>query len=181
MADPAGSVAGECPVSETNATVTNTDNGQEYRALSGLAVTSLVAGVLSPAALGSIMFVVIPATAVVTGLAALRQISRGDTLTGRTMAKWGLNLGLAFLLVAIGYEVLRYVAERSVVIETTRQFASLAGQGRADEATRLLLLKPKPRRLNSRLNAWTTSSSSPKCRIGFNCFALSSERTSLRT
>lgn len=71
--------------------------GPEYRAISSSAVSCLALGVLSVLALLSWWMLLLPATAVVLGLFALRQIRRrGDELTGTPLAKVGLALALAF-------------------------------------------------------------------------------------
>lgn len=73
-----------------------------YRAISRLAVLSLVLGVLSVFCFADLTFLVAAVAAVVTGYLAERRIQRlPEILTGRGLAQAGLALGLIFGLAAL--------------------------------------------------------------------------------
>ena len=69
----------------------------EYRALSGLAVTSLVLGLLSVLALFGTLLLVIPLLGIVAAILAMRAIKSNPTqLTGRGLAMVGVALSVLF-------------------------------------------------------------------------------------
>ena len=69
----------------------------QYRALSWLAIASLIFGLLSFLAVFAVAGWFLPVVAVLTGAGALVAINRSDSsLTGRAAAQWGLALGLVF-------------------------------------------------------------------------------------
>lgn len=93
-----------------------------YRAVSGLAVTSLLLGLLGALSFASRSFLPAAAAAVVVGALALRSIRRyPDLLTGRRLAEIGIALGLVCGLSSFTFG---YVREK--VIE--RQAAVFARQ-----------------------------------------------------
>jgi hypothetical protein len=73
-----------------------------YRPMSGLAVAGLIGGLLSATALiGGVMWFV-PGLAIVTSIAALRQVA-GTARKGASLARAGLALAVMFLAAAISY------------------------------------------------------------------------------
>jgi hypothetical protein len=91
------------------------DQGMQYRAVSSLAVASLVAGLLSPFALLDWALGLIPAMGILLGMRAIYRIRRDPTsLTGGPMAKIGVSLSLLFLAGGwslLGYQYLTEVPE----------------------------------------------------------------------
>lgn len=72
-----------------------------YRALSPLAVLSVVLGLASILVFTSLNFAVLAGVAIVAGLLAQRQIKRlPEIWTGTSMAKFGIGLALVFTLTA---------------------------------------------------------------------------------
>jgi hypothetical protein len=91
-----------------------------YRAISPLAVISLLAGLLSPLALFGLVLWFVPLVAVVLSAIALGQIAnRWPTLVGHRLAMAGLMLGVAMLVAApVDDQVFHYFLRRQA-----RQFA----------------------------------------------------------
>src|SRR5580704_7338987 len=84
----------------------------EYRALSAVAVASLVAGVLSLAAPLSWLCLGFPIAGLILGTLAWRQISaRPDELAGLSLAKAGVGLSALFFLVGPGWLLLQQATE----------------------------------------------------------------------
>ncbi len=91
-----------------------------YRAISARAVTSVVLGLASVFCFTSLWFLLITVASVWFGWAALRAIKRmPDILTGSSLAKAGIGLGLVFGLSA----VTRAVAESAMISYDASQFA----------------------------------------------------------
>jgi hypothetical protein len=89
-----------------------------YRAVSPLAVASLLMGLGSVFAFADLKFVIVGALAVVAGLYAARKIHRfPDILTGASLAKAGIGLGLAFSLSAVTFN---FVREKQVEMAAAR-------------------------------------------------------------
>jgi hypothetical protein len=73
-----------------------------YRAISALAVLSLVCGILAVLSFAHPFFLISSAAAIVLGILADRKIRRlSDVLTGREIAQAGIALGLIFGLASI--------------------------------------------------------------------------------
>jgi hypothetical protein len=73
-----------------------------YRAISGLAVISLILGLFSALSFAEYTFLIAAVLAVVTGLIAERRIRRlPDMLTGRGLAQAGIAMGLIFGLASV--------------------------------------------------------------------------------
>jgi hypothetical protein len=84
----------------------------EYRALSTVAVASLVAGVLSLAAPLSWLCLGFPIAGLILGTLAWRQISaRPDELAGLSLAKAGLGLSALFFVVGPGWLLFQQATE----------------------------------------------------------------------
>src|SRR4051794_6272658 len=85
----------------------------QYRALSSLAVASLVVGALSCLALFDFSLAVIPITGTLAGAWALRSIRQRDgELTGRRLAWTGIVLSLLFW--GVGWGRLSYLLATEV-------------------------------------------------------------------
>ncbi len=88
------------------------DADQGYRALSKLAVLSLILGILSLAAAISPVMTVIPALGVLFGLLALTQLRRYPAeLSGRAAALVGLTLNIVLLIGCGGFHAVVYATE----------------------------------------------------------------------
>ena len=73
----------------------------EYRAVSGLALAGLIAGILAPLAMVHPLLWIVPAAGIVLSVAALRRISRDAlALIGRKAAFTGLVLSVLFAAIA---------------------------------------------------------------------------------
>lgn len=84
----------------------------DYRAVSSLAVASVVIGLVSFVALFDWSLAVVPAIGLVTGGVALVQIrSRPRELTGRGLARAGALLSLGFLVGGPGWLTYSYLTE----------------------------------------------------------------------
>lgn len=92
---------------------------RDYRALSVLAIVSLILGLLSVVAVASPLLGIVPVVAiVVSGLAARRIALNSDRLSGRWMAIIGLVLAPLFLGWGLSYEF----ARRERFFSHARQF-----------------------------------------------------------
>jgi hypothetical protein len=94
----------------------------QYRALSSLAVTGLVLGLLSPLAVLGPLLWIIPAAGALVSSAALWRISRpAAALAGRRLAECGLLLSIVFGT-AVGADAVVY---RFLVRQEARRFAAM--------------------------------------------------------
>lgn len=74
----------------------------DYRAISPLAITSILLGLASALSFADPWFVIIGVLAVVSGLLAIRNVQRFPTvLTGKSIAQAGIGLALAFSLSSV--------------------------------------------------------------------------------
>jgi hypothetical protein len=81
-----------------------------YRAISSLAVFSLIFGLLSVFSFASLWFLLLMAGSTITGWLAIRRIRRvPEILTGRSLAVVGIGVGLLFGLSAITHEVVQEI------------------------------------------------------------------------
>lgn len=97
-----------------------------YRAISPLAVTSLLFGLASVFTFADHWFALFGAAAVVSGVLALRRITRfPDMLTGAAFARAGVLLGLCFTLAAITFGVVRNVAVKRDAEAFARAYGKL--------------------------------------------------------
>jgi hypothetical protein len=84
----------------------------EYKALSSAAVATLVLGILSLLAFLYPWFAVIPATGLLCGFAALRQVRANQSeLTGAPVARAGMFLSLVFGIAGPSYQGYVYATE----------------------------------------------------------------------
>ena len=75
-----------------------------YRSLSGLAVASLILGVMSAVVFVDWLLAILPATAIVLAVLALRQIrSIGNECAGSGLARTGMALAIAFWIAGYGW------------------------------------------------------------------------------
>jgi Domain of unknown function (DUF4190) len=86
-----------------------------YRAISAMAVTSLICGVLAVCSFATLYFLAFSLFAVLFGILALRTIKQyPDTFAGRALANAGIALGLTFGLIAFTSDfVTNYVRSSS--------------------------------------------------------------------
>ncbi len=91
----------------------------DYRPLSSMAVLTCLAGVASFLAILSPVLWVLPAIAVVLGLAALRELHRTPERTGRRAALAGIALALFFG----SWAPVRYLSRQRTIKHYARQFA----------------------------------------------------------
>ncbi|HEX6261004.1 MAG TPA: hypothetical protein VFZ51_10150 [Woeseiaceae bacterium] len=93
---------------------------QQYRSLSGWSVSALLLGLVSVVALAHPAAWLIPLSAILCGVWALRRIRRHtDALMGARLATTGLLLGLFFL----SWAPTSYFGDRWLIYRTSRQFA----------------------------------------------------------
>ncbi len=96
-----------------------------YRAVSTLAVASLLFGLISGLAFADFNFLVAAALAVGVGALALRKIRRQpDVLTGSGFAQAGIILGLAFALSSVTYTFVQNKLITSTGATSTRPSGS---------------------------------------------------------
>ena len=88
-------------MTELSSKLQETNEGEDYHAISPAAVGSLILGLLSPVVLAGMLLWVIPAIGIGLALLALRSIRRsGGALTGRGVALTGLFLCTLFATAA---------------------------------------------------------------------------------
>ena len=111
----------------------------EYQSLSGLAVLSLVLGLLSASALGSSLLLVIPAAAIGAGLLALGSIrASAGALTGAALARWGMALAVACVVAVLVRGSVRDALLQRQASGFAQQWLGLLAEERLDEARMLL-------------------------------------------
>lgn len=91
----------------------------EYRELSRLAVVGLVLGLFSILALFTSILWVVPVVAIAINLVAWYQISRSETLTGKSLAVVGLALAALFF----GGSVTQTTLQKRWLVRDSRQMA----------------------------------------------------------
>lgn len=95
-----------------NTVTADTPEYAEYKALSSIAVATLVLGILSLLAFLYPWFVLIPVVGLFCGYFALRQIRANPAeLTGEPVAKAGMALALAFGIAGPSFQGYKYVTE----------------------------------------------------------------------
>jgi hypothetical protein len=104
-----------------------------YRAISAMAVTSLLFGVLSILCFADSWFLVAAVAAIVTGALATRKIQRlPDVLTGRALAQAGIGMGLVFGLASITTEAVQgFIRSREALKFANEYVGALRGGGLA--------------------------------------------------
>ncbi|TWT43441.1 hypothetical protein [Botrimarina hoheduenensis] len=106
------------------------DDELAYRSLSPLAVTGLVMGVLSCAALVEPWLIALPVIAAAISLVAAASIARSpETLTGRNLAVTGLALAVAvFMAVQVSTRVSQHLHQSSAELIADRFVEALAAE-----------------------------------------------------
>lgn len=116
-----------------------------YRAISNLAVFSLICGALSSFSFASLNFLALAVLAVVLGALANRAIQRSpDTLTGAGLANAGIGMGLVFGLIVVTYSSIQYVTIHRSASQFGGQYAQVLKSGTLGDT--LLLGEPGDKR-----------------------------------
>jgi len=106
-----------------------------YRAISTLAIVSLLLGLLSVFSFASLWFTIVGLAAVVLGVLADRKIRRlSDVLTGQKLARAGVALGLIFSLSAITFSTINEWWMKRQATQFARQFLQVLERGSFDDA-----------------------------------------------
>jgi hypothetical protein len=121
------------------------DQVANYRAMSGLAIVSLLFGLASPVCFTAPVFLSIPLFGAALSLLALRRIADSDGgLAGRWAAAAGLALCVASAATAISYaEVTRYVRTRQAT-QLGYQWLGLLTSGKVQDAYQLTVDSTRP-------------------------------------
>ena len=107
-----------------------------YRAISPLAIVSLILGLLSLLSFTDAWFLALSGLAVVAGLLADRKIQRmPDVFTGRRIAQAGMALGLIFGLSSITVGVVQSYLRKTEVSRFGRMYAELLEDGSVSACT----------------------------------------------
>lgn len=97
-----------------------------YRAISTLAVASLLLGLVSILNVATLWFLIASGAAVLLGVLALKRIARfPDLLTGASLAKSGIVLGVVFGLAATTTSVVQDLVLKSKASGFAKQFAKI--------------------------------------------------------
>jgi hypothetical protein len=117
----------------------------DYRTLSGLAIVSLVIGLVAPVAYAFPVLLAIPLFGIAVSLFALRRIDTSDgALLGRWAAITGLALCVASVCATLGYaQMSRFLHVRQAEA-FARQWITLVSSGRLDEAFQLTVAGSRP-------------------------------------
>lgn len=106
-----------------------------YRAISGLAITSLLLGLFAIGTFASKAFVISGVAAVITGVIAERRIRRSpDALTGRAFAQLGIALGLIFTLSSLTFGFMRDWRVRGEAMSFARSYEEILQSGSLADA-----------------------------------------------
>jgi len=101
-----------------------------YRAISALAVTSLLLGGASILSFVSEFFYLSAIAAVISGLLAIRRIHRlPDVLTGQGMARVGIGMGLVFGLAAVTNDTVQGMVRSNKAATFGKMYADLLKRG----------------------------------------------------
>jgi hypothetical protein len=100
------------PIQNPKPEIQNPTADSPYRSLSGLSVASLILGILSVLVFVDWLLAILPATAIVLALLALRQIrSQGSDWVGVGLARSGAALALVFWILGYGWLLLAQAKE----------------------------------------------------------------------
>jgi hypothetical protein len=100
------------PIQNPQSESENAAADSPYRSLSGLSVASLIFGILSVLVFVDWLLAILPATAIVLALLALRQIrSQGSDWVGVGLARSGAALALVFWILGYGWLLLAQAKE----------------------------------------------------------------------
>ena len=110
-----------------------------YTQVNPTAVVALLLGLASPLALIGPLFFLLPAAAVGTALLALSKIARsGGSLTGQTLARVAIALGLACIAAALVRGSVRASLMQHQAVAVAERWLGLLADGRIKEAADLL-------------------------------------------
>jgi hypothetical protein len=113
-----------------------------YRAISGLAVTSLICGILAVCSFAGLSFLAFSFVAIVAGFLALRNIKLfPDMYTGKGLANAGIALGLIFGLIAITSDFVTGYVRTSGASRFAKHYAEVMKTGTLGD---VLLLDMNP-------------------------------------
>jgi hypothetical protein len=113
-----------------------------YRAISGMAVVSVVCGILASFSFASLYFLAFSVAAIGAGFLALRSIKRfPDMFTGRGLANAGITLGLVLGLAAYTYEFVTNYVRTSDAGRFAKHYAEVMKTGSLGD---ILLLDMNP-------------------------------------
>lgn len=97
-----------------------------YRAVSPMAVTSLILGLLAILSFVDMTFLLAGAGAIVTGVLATRKIQRvPEVLTGRTLAQVGAALGVIFSLASVTTSGMQFYFRKTEATDFARRYAEV--------------------------------------------------------
>jgi hypothetical protein len=123
----------------------------EFQSLSGAAALALALGLASPAALATPLLVIVPVAAILAALLAFAKIrTSAGGLTGASLARWGLALGVACLAATIVRAPVRDALMHRQASQAGREWLDLVAAGRRRDAllimsgTALSALAPPP-------------------------------------
>ena len=106
-----------------------------YRALSPLAVTSMLLGLVSVLSFAGDFFYLFSVAAVLTGIAANRKIRRfPDMLTGAPLAKAGIVMGLTFGLASFTFATVQGQLQKRSADSFARLYVKILQEGDLGEA-----------------------------------------------
>jgi hypothetical protein len=106
-----------------------------YSAISPAAIVALVLGLASFFAIGNLLWLILPALAIVAALMALAQIARSDgSISGRWAAVAGLSLALLFASTSIARSVSRAMHLRSSARTLADEWLELVRRGQLEQA-----------------------------------------------
>jgi Domain of unknown function (DUF4190) len=106
-----------------------------YRAISPMAVISLILGLVSILSFADFSFLLAALAAIVTGALAARKIHRmPEVLTGRGFAHAGIALGLAFSLAAVSVDTVQGFIRRREAMKFARDYAEALRSGNMAQA-----------------------------------------------
>lgn len=121
------------------------DPTTEYRTLSGLAIISLVIGLVSPLCFGAPLLMAIPFFGVAVSLIALRRIAMSDgVLAGRWAAIAGLVLCAVFAIAPFSRDLVLRSMRSHQAEDFGRQWLALVLSGRTEQAFRLTVDSTRP-------------------------------------
>jgi uncharacterized protein DUF4190 len=105
-----------------------------YRAISPMAVLSLILGLLSILCFADVMFVAAAVAAVVVGILADRKIQRlPDVLTGRGLAQAGIALGLIFSLSSVTIVAIQGIVRKNAASRFVNAYIKVLKEGTLDD------------------------------------------------
>jgi hypothetical protein len=116
-----------------------------YRAISNLAVFSVICGVAASFSFADLTFLVFSVLAIILGALALRAIRRNpDVLTGTRLANTGIALGLVFGLTVLTYTGIQYMIVKREATKFAQEYAKVLQDGSFGDV--LLYRDPPDRR-----------------------------------